>query len=260
MKKPQNLFGIYKIINTITGDFYIGSTTESFNKRWSKHKSDYNKSLNGYRQVCPILYNAFSKYGIENFKMLYIYSFYKHKSPTKTKQLVTYLEEKVIQRLQPKYNICTKPSLGGVPNLGRKLSGEWKNNIAKKSKLYKHSKETLKKVTKNNKQNSSKFKVVTTNETFEGTAKQCAEYFNIDVSTIYNYINGKYKHKNFISVEKIKSQKKIITLFKNDWSKTFESYNQCDKYLNMWRGFTSTQVTRKRDKILDFDYIIEDIV
>lgn len=35
--------GVYKIVNTINGRFYIGSTTRNFEARWSLHKSNLNK-------------------------------------------------------------------------------------------------------------------------------------------------------------------------------------------------------------------------
>lgn len=54
--------GIYKITNTITGDFYIGSS-KNIEKRWVKHKS---KST--WKQ-CPNnpMYNDFQKYGTDKF-------------------------------------------------------------------------------------------------------------------------------------------------------------------------------------------------
>ncbi len=35
---------------------------------------------------------------------------------------------------------------------------------------------------------------------------------------------------------------------------TFYSFGECDRYLEMWKGFTSTQVVNKKDKILNFEY------
>jgi hypothetical protein len=43
---------IYKIIDNTNGNIYIGSTTETLNRRLSKHKFDYNRYLNGkYRHI-----------------------------------------------------------------------------------------------------------------------------------------------------------------------------------------------------------------
>jgi group I intron endonuclease len=249
-------YGVYKIVNLTTNDFYIGSTIETFEKRWSKHKSDFKVG----KRPSKILANAFDKYGIDNFKMIPIYTFINRKTSKKEKEIVTFLEEKVINRLKPKYNICQKPTKGGCPNLNRKLSKEWKEKIKAKSKLYKHSEKTLKIVSENNKKNRSVYKITTLNDVFKGTAKECANFLNVDVSMIYYYSNDLHLKSKDFTVEKLKSQKKKITLLKDDFKKTFDSYGECDRFLNMWRGFTSTQVVRKRKTILDYNYIIEDIV
>ena len=54
--------GIYKITNTITGDFYIGSSN-NVKRRWAEHKckSSWKKYPNN-----P-MYLDFQKYGIDNF-------------------------------------------------------------------------------------------------------------------------------------------------------------------------------------------------
>ena len=58
----QKICGIYKITNTITGDFYVGSS-EDVTRRWNEHKlpSTWNKCPNN-----P-LYQDFKKYGADKF-------------------------------------------------------------------------------------------------------------------------------------------------------------------------------------------------
>lgn len=56
------MIGIYKITNNINGHGYIGLST-NIEKRWRAHKDPYNWR----RQSNKILYQAFSKYGIQNF-------------------------------------------------------------------------------------------------------------------------------------------------------------------------------------------------
>jgi len=56
------LTGVYKITNIITEKVYIGSTTNSFYKRWQAYKNCYKNSIN--RKFLT----AINKYGIENFK------------------------------------------------------------------------------------------------------------------------------------------------------------------------------------------------
>ena len=59
------MIGIYKITNQINGKCYIGQSSD-INKRWKNHKICSNNP-NDKRYNYP-LYQAFRKYGIENFK------------------------------------------------------------------------------------------------------------------------------------------------------------------------------------------------
>lgn len=59
---------IYKIENTINNKVYIGQTVKTLEKRFSQHKNNYDKPY--FSQLC--LYQAFKKYGIENFTFLQI--------------------------------------------------------------------------------------------------------------------------------------------------------------------------------------------
>lgn len=58
----KKISGVYKITNKITGDFYIGSSN-NIKKRWSEHK----RSSTQARLPNSKLYQAFAKYGLENF-------------------------------------------------------------------------------------------------------------------------------------------------------------------------------------------------
>lgn len=55
---------IYKITNTLNNKIYIGQTIKSVEKRFQQHKNNSNKPY--FSQI--VLYKAFNKYGIENFK------------------------------------------------------------------------------------------------------------------------------------------------------------------------------------------------
>jgi group I intron endonuclease len=255
-KEELKLYGIYKILNTITNDFYIGSTIESFNKRKSKHIYDFKNN----KKNCKKLYNSILKYNIENFEFIILKAFKNKKESNRTKQIITYIEEKYINNLNPKYNICKHPTRGGCPNLGKKLSKEWKNKIGEKSKLYKHTGDNYIKINKQNKEGSSLYKI---NNDFIGSLIDCSKHYNVDVCTILNVYNKKYNSKKILNVEKIKSQKKKIMLFlENENNIIFNSYSECDKFLQMWRGYTSTQVVNNKSQILTYNYklIDEDIV
>lgn len=58
----NKISGVYKIINTITGDFYIGSSSD-IEDRWANHRS---YSAWNYLPNSK-LYQAMSQYGRDNF-------------------------------------------------------------------------------------------------------------------------------------------------------------------------------------------------
>ena len=83
--------GIYKIINTVTGDFYIGSS-KNVNRRWACHKclSTWNECPNN-----P-MYIDMQKYGLDNFSFQ-ILEEVEIESLKET-------EQKFIETLKPTYN------------------------------------------------------------------------------------------------------------------------------------------------------------
>lgn len=250
------LKGIYKITNIITKDCYIGSTKEGFYKRFGKHLSSYrNYKEFGKKKIHPILFNAYCKYGIDNFIFEII-------EIVEDLDQIQIREQFYIQSLNSKYNLCKIPTKGGCPNLNRKLSINWKNNIREKSKLYKHScNENLEKVTINNKLGSSLYKIVTKNEEFTGSLKDCANKFKVDPSSILNWYKDKHSCSFNYQIFKVKSQKKKIKIFFEKEILIFNSFNDCDKYLNKWRGYTSTMTLRKDILCEKYLYeIIDDIV
>ena len=56
---------VYKIVNLITDEKYIGQTTQTLENRWKQHIKDSRKKRYEKRP----LYQAIKKYGIENFKI-----------------------------------------------------------------------------------------------------------------------------------------------------------------------------------------------
>ena len=87
----MKICGIYKITNTITGDFYIGSSKD-VKKRWREHKwpSTWNKYPNNQ------LYQDMQKYGVDKFEFEVI----EEAEPGKLKET----EQKFIETLNPTYN------------------------------------------------------------------------------------------------------------------------------------------------------------
>ena len=87
----EKISGIYKITNTITGDFYIGSSKD-VKKRWKDHKcqSTWNEYPNKQ------LYQDMQKYGLENF----VFEILEEVEIDKLKEK----EQQFIETLKPTYN------------------------------------------------------------------------------------------------------------------------------------------------------------
>ena len=67
------------------------------------------------------------------------------------------------------------------------------------------------------------------------------------------------KWKNY-KVEVIKTQKKKIKVYIENEIKIFKSYSECDKFFNMWRGYTSTLINDKLTSKLIIDKYKYEIV
>ena len=87
----EKIIGVYKITNTATGDFYVGSS-KNIEKRWANHKcpSSWNKQPNN-----P-LYLDMKKYGVDNFD----FQILAEVEPEELKEA----EQKFIETLKPTYN------------------------------------------------------------------------------------------------------------------------------------------------------------
>ena len=87
----EKISGVYKITNTVTGDFYIGSSN-NVKRRWAQHKcpSYLNKHPNNQ------MYKDMRKYGIDSFD----FQILEELEPDKLKKS----EQKFIEMLKPIYN------------------------------------------------------------------------------------------------------------------------------------------------------------
>lgn len=86
----QTTSGIYQILNTVTGDFYIGRTS-NFKQRWHTHRSLLRRNIhtNSYLQ------HAWNKYGEAAFQFVIL------EQTTQTVERETYW----LERLKPVYNL-----------------------------------------------------------------------------------------------------------------------------------------------------------
>ena len=87
----EKIIGIYRIINTITGDFYIGSS-KNIKERWMSHKKP------SRWKKCPNnpMYLDMQKYGVDKFSLEILAEV----EPEQLKKT----EQEFIEKLQPTYN------------------------------------------------------------------------------------------------------------------------------------------------------------
>ena len=118
----EKISGVYKITNTITGDFYIGSS-KNVKRRWESHKcpSRWNQCPNKQ------LYKDMRKYGVDKF----VFEVIEEVEVDSLKEM----EQQFIETLKPTYNNINANGL----NIERYK--ETKKEYSKTDKSKKHQKE-----------------------------------------------------------------------------------------------------------------------
>ena len=89
--KKEKISAVYKIVNEVTGDFYVGSSKD-VKRRWTEHKSpsEWKRKSNN-----P-MYKDMQKYGVDKFRFQILVPV----MPEYLKQV----EQELIQMLHPSYN------------------------------------------------------------------------------------------------------------------------------------------------------------
>ena len=87
----EKISAVYKIVNTVTGDSYVGSSRNVF-RRWLEHKRPYNWK----RYSNMSLYQDFQKYGLDKFRFQIL-------APVMPEYLKQ-VEQEFIDLLHPTYN------------------------------------------------------------------------------------------------------------------------------------------------------------
>ena len=110
----NNIIGVYKITNTITGDFYIGSSKD-VKRRWASHKctSTWNKCKNN-----P-LYLDMKKYGVDKFE----FEVFAEVEVGNLKEM----EQQFIETLKPTYN--NRNSKGWDVERYKEWNNQYKNQL-----------------------------------------------------------------------------------------------------------------------------------
>lgn len=140
----ENVSGIYKIINKITDDYYIGSSAH-IKQRWLEHKHH----LRNQNHCNPILLNAWNKYGESNFDFVVIESVDRDKLLEAEQRYLTASEKD-----DACYNLHFVARCG-PGSAGKPLSEEHKRKISEKLKGRKCSDEHRKNIS-----NATKGKII----------------------------------------------------------------------------------------------------
>ena len=119
-KRMEKISGIYKITNTVTGDFYIGSSKD-VKKRWAAHKCQ--STWKNYPNI-P-MYIDMQKYGTDKFDFQVI-------AEVEAGSLKD-AEQKFIETLKPAYNNYRAKGL----NIERQKEYQKEYNKSDKGKKYK---------------------------------------------------------------------------------------------------------------------------
>lgn len=115
MKLKGGMCGIYKITNTITGGFYIGSSVD-IRERFYNHR----RYLSNNEHCNRHLQNSWNKHGSQAFEFSVILLCEKSE--------MLFFEQLLIDNLKPTYNIAKSVT---APMLGRPRSEETKRKISK---------------------------------------------------------------------------------------------------------------------------------
>jgi len=169
---------IYKIVNSITSDFYIGKTTGSLELRWQKHCRNSSN--------CRYLSNAIKKYGKSSFRLEVL-------KVCQSLEDLNISEKHFIKTMSPLYNL-TKGGDGGAligESLERMKIGVSKALKGKKKphRTLEHSNKISKSLT--GKPNMKKrIPIKCSNGLVYSGIKEASKLLNISAGNIHSVLKG----------------------------------------------------------------------
>lgn len=229
--KYNGVAAVYTLHNKNNGKRYVGSTMNLY-KRIGLHKSSLLKGKPNHRLLFE---DYIEDYDLEKYDIRF-----KTFKTDVTEEFIRMFEERCIQIFKPELNISKYPSKGnGKPNLGKKFSKEWRDNM---HRCRKHSEETLLKITNINKENSCKLKFQKDGSTLNFDSwVEASKYFNSTKGAIYQSFKRRGKYKGY-SINKLNNQMKRVKIEMNGEIHVFNSCAECDRFLDLWRGCTSNAI------------------
>jgi hypothetical protein len=137
---------IYKIVAYETNEIYIGSTIQSLNARYSRHKSDFKVWVNTKKKYCSSA-KMFQAHGLDNCKIVLLENF-----PCENKKMLEaregwYMDEydcvnnRKAGRTKAEYDIKYRKELNAYANQYRKANKE--KIKTHKAQYYKDNKKKL---------------------------------------------------------------------------------------------------------------------
>lgn len=178
---------IYKIENLVTSDCYVGSTT-NYSRRKKRHFEDL--KCGNHHSIK--LQRAYTKYGIEAFRVFELESF-----EFQTKEHLLNREQFYIDAIKPKYNIC----LVAGSQLGSKRSEQFKKDCSNRMRGKKAWNKGLKTGSQSETTKNKRSKAL--------TGRKHSEETKIKISKIHKGRKLSKEHRMKLSKAKIKHGKYI---------------------------------------------------
>ena len=99
-------------------------------------------------------------------------------------------------------------------------------------------------MSRNNKNNACKLVFQKDNEILQFTSWiEASNYLNGNTSAMMAAFKKNKLYKGYTIIKKT-TQRKSLIVYTENGNLTFKSFNECDRFFNMWRGYTSTYYTR----------------
>ena len=171
MMSREIITGIYKITNKVNGKCYIGQAQDVY-IRWNNHRScAFNKNAQNYNLI---LYRAFRKYGLDNFKFEIIEKCSLDELNEKEMYYINYYNSYIGNDNSNGYNM----TIGGDGVRGHKMSNESKLKMIKNRKG------------KNTGKDNKSSRAVVCNNKYFNSITECAEYYNENYYSMRDWLNG----------------------------------------------------------------------
>ena len=221
---------VYKIINKIDNEIYVGSTFNQLRHRWQGHKKHYNEWINGTSKNKCSIFEKFKLLGIENFKIILIKEYLVYREHKKDRKHLLSKEQLWINKLK-----CININCAFNP-IKKELKKEYlkqyyQNNKQKIKEYYEDNKDKINEKLKEYRLNNK--------EKIKETKKQ---YRLKNKDTINKKFNcscgGKYTNSN--KVKHMKSKKHLKYIKKIEDKKIIEAGIEYERQLQLY--FNSSSV------------------